>query len=162
MAGGSINVLVETMTTEEQCLPVLVVDDNPADQQLTAIHLRAAWPFERTLKLEFAADGREALTKLYTKHFTFVVLDWSLPVLGQGEVLRHLRQNKIRIPVVVISGAGREEIDADLDGLQAAFLSKSEMNPDTFWAAISHSLKLLDFKSARVDVTESGRTDSPR
>ena len=137
------------MATEEQSLPVLVVDDNPADQNLTAIHLRAAWPFERTLQLEFAADGAAALAKLRTKHFTFVVLDWSLPVLGQGEVLRHLRQNKIRIPVVVISGVSREEINADLDALQAAFLNKNEMNPDTFWSAISHSLKLLDFKSSR-------------
>ena len=150
------------MTTEAQSLPVLVVDDNPADQNLTAIHLRAAWPFERTLKLEFAADGREALAKLHTKHFTFVVLDWSLPVLGQGEVLRHLRQNKIRIPVVVISGVGREEINADLDALQAAFLSKNDMNPDTFWSAISYSLKLLDFKSSRFDAAESNTADSPK
>ncbi len=150
------------MTTEAQSLPVLVVDDSPADQKLTAIHLRAAWPFERTLQLEFAADGVEALDKLHTKHFTFVVLDWSLPVLGQGEVLRQLRQNKIRIPVVVISGVGREEIDADLDALQAAFLSKNEMNAETFWAAISHSLKLLDFKSSRFSVADSDKTDSPK
>ena len=150
------------MTTEEQGLPVLVVDDNPADQNLTAIHLRAAWPFDRTLQLEFAVDGVEALAKLRTKYFTFVVLDWSLPVLGQGEVLRQLRENKIRIPVVVISGVGREEIHADLAALQAAFLSKDEMNPETFWAAISESLKLLDFKTTRFSEAPPDPRDQPK
>ena len=133
-------------TGTENNFLVLVVDDNPADQQLTAIYLGKAWPFERTLKLEFAVDGAEALAKLRAKPFAMVVLDWLLPVLGSGEVLRHLRQQGIRIPVVVISGGEREVIPADLDALQAAFLNKNEMNPDTFWSAISQSLTLLGLK----------------
>ena len=139
------------MTIEDKSLPVLVVDDNPGDQQLVAIFLGKAWPFERVLALDFAADGEEALVKLRTKHFAFVVLDWNLPVLGHGEVLRHLRRSGIRIPVVVISGGEREDIDADLDSLQASFLNKSQMNADTFWLAISHSLKLLDFKPSHLN-----------
>ena len=138
------------MTSEDKSLPVLVVDDNPLDQKLAALYLEKAWPFERVLKLEFAANGEEALVKLRTKHFAFVVLDWNLPVLGHGEVLRHLRRSGIRIPVVVISGGERKDIDADLDSLQAAFLNKSQMNADTFWSAISHSLKLLDFKPSHL------------
>ena len=134
------------VTEAEKFFLVLVVDDNPADQQLAAIHLGAAWPFERALKLDFAADGAEALAKLRTQHFALVVLDWQLPVLGDGEVLRHLRQQRIRIPVVVISGAERADITADLDSLQAAFLNKNQMNPDTFWLAISHSVTLLGLK----------------
>ena len=138
------------MTSEDKSLPVLVVDDNPLDQKLAAMYLGKAWPFERVLKLEFAANGEEALVKLRTKHFAFVVLDWNLPVLGHGEVLQHLRRSGIRIPVVVISGGERKDIDADLDSLQAAFLNKSQMNADTFWSAISHSLKLLDFKPSHL------------
>ena len=137
------------MTTEAQSLPVLVVDDSPADQKLTAIHLRAAWPFERTLQLEFAADGVEALDKLRTKHFTFVVLDWSLPVLGHGEVLRQLRQNKIRIPVVVISGREPQQIAPELAEHRAAYLSKDRMTPETFHTAISIALALVGMEEGR-------------
>ena len=134
------------MTSEDQSLPVLVVDDNPLDQKLAALYLEKAWPFERVLELDFATDGAEALAKLRHKHFALVVLDWKLPVLGQGEVLRQLRQNRIRIPVVVVSSAEREDIDTDLNSLQAAFLNKNQMNPDTFWLAISQSLTLLGLK----------------
>ena len=138
------------MTTEAKSLPVLVVDDNPADQQLVAIYLGKAWPFDRVLALDFAVDGEEALVQLRLKHFAFVVLDWNLPVLGHGEVLRYLRRSGIRIPVVVISGGERADITADLDSLQASFLNKSQMNAETFWSAISHSLKLLDFTSSHL------------
>ena len=131
---------------EEAAFLVLVVDDNPADQNLTAIHLRQAWPFVRGLELDFAVDGAEALAKLRAKDFRLMVLDWMLPVLGEGEVLRQLRQHGIRIPVVVISGGEREQIPSDLEALQAAFLSKNLMSPDTFWSAISHSLALLGQK----------------
>ena len=132
-----------TMTTEAKSLSVLVVDDNPGDQQLVATYLGKDWTFARVLALEFAADGAEALAKLRTKHFAVVVLDWHLPVGGQGEVLRYLRQNGIRIPVVVISGGERADIAADLDSLQAAFLKKDQLNGDTFWLAIAQSLQLL-------------------
>jgi len=132
-----------TETSPEKSLPVLVVDDNPADQELTAIHLGEAWPFARVLELDFAADGAEALAKLRAKRFVLIVLDWKLPVLGDGEVLRQLRQQQVRIPVVVISGAERPDIAADLDSLQAAFLNKNQMNPDTFRLAIAQSLALL-------------------
>ena len=139
------------MNIKDKPAPVLVVDDNPADQELVAVYLREAWRFEWAWELDFAKDGAEALAKLSRKHFTFVVLDWNLPVCGQGEVLRHLRQNGIRIPVVVISGNEREDIDADLDALQAAFLSKNQMNSDTFGLAITHSLKLLDLQSSHLN-----------
>ena len=139
------------MTSEDKSLPVLVVDDNPMDQRLVAVYLGEAWRFKSGLELDFAKDGAEALAKLSTKHFTFVVLDWNLPVLGQGEVLRHLRKSGIRIPVVVISGGEREDIDADLDSLQASFLNKNQMNADTFWLAILHSLKMLDFKPSHLN-----------
>ena len=149
------------MTSEAKSLPVLVVDDNPGDQKLVAVYLGKAWTFERELELDFAADGEEALAKLRSKCFAVVVLDWNLPVRGHGEVLRHLRQNGIRIPVVVISGGEREEIDADLDSLQAAFLNKNQLNGDTFWLAIAHSLKLLDLKPSHRNGSTPPALDSP-
>ena len=131
------------LTGNEKTFRVLVVDDNLVDQELAVLHMSQTWPFERELELDFAADGAEALAKLYTKTFALVVLDWMLPVLGEGEVLRQLRQNGHQIPVVVVSGREREEITDDLDSLQASFLNKNQMNPDTFQLAIGHALALL-------------------
>ena len=131
------------ITGDERTFRVLVVDDNPVDQELAVLHMGQTWPYERELELDFAVDGAEALAKLRTKKFALVVLDWMLPVLGDGEVLRQLRYHGHRIPVVVVSGCEQEDIAADLDALQAAFLNKNQMNADTFQLAIGQALTLL-------------------
>jgi len=148
------------MTRTDITLPVLVVDDNPRDQELVAMHLGQAWKFKQGLELDFAMDGKEALEKLRTKRFALVVLDWEMPLLGKGEVLRHLRKNGSQIPVVVISGLEREDIDSNLNALKAAFLDKSRMNSDTFQIAISHALALLDFNPAHSVETQAGEAES--
>ncbi len=123
--------------------PVLVIDDNPADRKLTIIQLAEVWPFEHTMAVETAADGKEALDKMRTKRFGLIVLDWKLPKVGGGEVLRTMRQIGVRIPVIVVSGLQREDISDDLEGMGAAFLNKNEMDPTTLRDAIAVSLKLL-------------------
>ena len=128
-----------------QHFAVLVIDDNEADRNLTTIYLNKAWPFERDLLLDYAADGVEALEKLRLRRFALVVLDWKLPLMDGGEVLRNFRQLGVRTPVVVVSGLQREDIDANLEALGAAFLGKDEMNADTFRARIAESLRLLGF-----------------
>ena len=127
----------------KNCFRVLVVDDNEADRKLLTIHLGQAWPFERDLVVEVAADGPEALEKMHGSRFALIVLDWKLPTIGGAEVLRAMRKNGVRIPVVVVSGLAREHISDDLDSLGAAFLNKDELNVLTFHDAIATSLRLL-------------------
>jgi two-component system chemotaxis response regulator CheY len=122
---------------------VLVIDDNPVDGEITARHLGKAWPFERELIVDYAATGRDALEKMRFTRYALVALDWKLPVMGGGEVLRQMRASGIRVPVVVLSGLQRHQIPENLDELGAAFLNKDDMNPLTFHAAIAESLKRL-------------------
>ena len=65
-----------------------------------------------------------------------------MPVLGKGAVLRHLRKNGSRIPVVVISGVEQRCLAPELDALQAAYLSKDQLNLAKFEKAITHALAL--------------------
>ena len=124
-------------------LPVLVVDDNKTDQYLMAVHLGKIGSFKREIELDFAMDGEEALAKLRKKGFALVVLDWNLPVLGQGEVLRELRRNGSRLPVVVITGVEPQHLANDLAVLKGTFLSKDQMSPETFHIAICTALALV-------------------
>ncbi len=122
---------------------VLVIDDNEADRKLTIHQLGEVWPFEREMVAESAADGREALEKIRKSRFTLIVLDWKLPLGGDGEVLRTIRRNGIRVPVIVISGLQRQDISDNLEKLGAAFLHKNEMTPSSLRDAIASSLRLL-------------------
>lgn len=125
-------------------LPVLIVDDNPADQWLTAMQLEEAWPSAQHCEVEYAADGHEALAKLDQHPYALLVLDWKLPVLGEGEVLRRLRAAGSRLPVVVVSGADREDIGADFECLGATFLNKRELDPPHFQHAIYQARAMLN------------------
>lgn len=122
---------------------VLVIDDSEIDREITTRHLGKAWPFERELMLDYAADGTEALDKMRVTRYALFVLDWKLPGMGGGEVLRGIRRSGVRIPVVVVSGLQRDQIADDLESLGAAFLNKDEMNPITLHDAIAASLRQL-------------------
>ena len=66
---------------------VLVIDDSEIDREITTRHLGKAWPFERELILDYAADGTEALDKMRTARYALFVLDWKLPGMGGGEMV---------------------------------------------------------------------------
>ena len=127
---------------------VLVIDDSEADRRLTSIYLDQAWPFQRDLAVDFATDGSEVWDKVHRTRFALLVLDWKMPVMGGGEVLRQLRQRGVRTPVVVVSGLERTEIQEDLDQLGAGYVHKEQLNADTLRAAIAQSLQLLGFVQA--------------
>ena len=133
------------MILDDKTLSVLVVDDNQAFHHLVSAHLEQIKSFKRAVELDFAQDGKEAIEKLDQKDFALVILDWEMPVLGQGEVLRYLRKHHRLIPVVVISGVEHHHIADELKALKAAFLSKDQMKPETLHHAISVALALLNF-----------------
>jgi len=128
---------------ERESLRVLVIDDSAVDREITTHHLGQAWPFERDLTTDLAGDGIEALDRLRSTRFALIVLDWKLPLLGGGDVLRAIRKTGVRTPVVVLSGLTRDQIPDDIEALGAAFLNKDEMNSETFRTAIATSLRLL-------------------
>lgn len=122
---------------------VLLIDDSPVDREITARHLGKAWPFERDLVIDYAASGYEALEKMHRRRYALIALDWRLPGMGGAEVLRQIRAQGVRIPVVVLSGLQREALHENLDDLAAAFLHKDELDVLTFHEAIARSLQLL-------------------
>ena len=121
---------------------VLVADDSEIDREITIRHLGQAWPFEGDMVVECAANGMEALQKLRRSRFALAVLDWDMPHLGGGELLRTIRENGLRLPVVVVSGHRREEIAQDLESMAAAFVPKVELTPIRFCSAIAVSFQL--------------------
>ena len=133
-----------SMITDDKVVPVLVVDDNPADQKLMAAHLQQIRFWKRPVELDFAKDGAEAVAKLRQKGFALVILDWNLPVLGQGDVLRYLRKHGGQIPVVVTSGVEPRHITDALATLKGTFLSKDTMGQEAFHVAICVALSLVN------------------
>jgi CheY-like chemotaxis protein len=133
-------------------LLVLVADDNEAERLLTIRQISKTWPVEREIIVECAADGQEALEKIRRRQFGLVILDGNMPHQDGAEVLRAIRAEGLRVPVVVVSAQNREAITGDLKALAATFVNKQEMNPINFGSAIVESIHL----QARLTSTPGG------
>lgn len=106
------------MTTDNQELQILLVEDNPADAELTMDALREGGLVN---KVQWVKDGAEALDVLFghgtasaaeTRRLRLILLDLRLPRVDGIEVLRAVRADERtrRLPVVVLTSS-REEVD---------------------------------------------------
>lgn len=121
---------------------VLVADGNERERLLTISQLGRMWPGKRDLMVECAADGPEALEKIRRVRFELIMLHCDILYHDGPEVLRAMRGDGLRVPVVVVaSGQSEATIACDLESLAAAFVPKG-------------SLQLIDFSGASVESRE--------
>ena len=80
----------------------------------------------RELKLELekegfvvkiVTDGKEALEQVESGGVDFLVLDLLMPEMDGFEVIQHLREKKIEIPMLVLSNLGQKEDIERMDQL---------------------------------------------
>lgn len=102
------------MTTSLSTPPILLVEDNPMDLDLT---LRAFNKKRFSNKIEIARDGEEALAFFPRWEAgeplpAVILLDINMPKVNGLEVLKQLKEHPIfrRIPVVVLTSS-REDRD---------------------------------------------------
>jgi len=116
---AKINVPIEDRTLTRKT--ILLVEDNPDDEELT---LRALRKSNIMNKVVVAHDGEEAMDYLFARGKyiardidflpAVVLLDLKLPKVGGIEVLRQIRSDARtrRLPVVVLTSS-KEERDLD-------------------------------------------------
>jgi PAS domain S-box-containing protein len=92
----------------------LIIDDSPADRELTMRRLRREFQ-----DAEFVEVGRpdELETILHHGTFDFVLTDYQLNWTDGLHVLQLLRRKHASVPVVMVTGTGSEEIA--VEGLQS-------------------------------------------
>ncbi|MBI3457965.1 MAG: response regulator [Candidatus Rokubacteria bacterium] len=96
---------------------VLYAEHDPADVELTR---RAFREHGRHLHLDIAPRGHDVLQRLRTAPYDLLLLDYRLPDLNGIEVLQELRGERIRVPVVMVTGQGEEETAVEAFKLGAA------------------------------------------
>jgi two-component system chemotaxis response regulator CheY len=84
---------------------VLVVDDHLVYRELFVAMVRSCFPL---LQIATASDGSTALQRMHDQRFALVILDYQLPTLSGGDVVRHLRtrterQGALPPPIVLMS-----------------------------------------------------------
>jgi len=130
---------------------VLIVEDNEADVHLTLTALRDATVPNR---VNVVGDGEEALCYLKKKGSyataarpDVVLLDLNLPKKNGFEVLAEMKSDLHlkNIPVMIVSGSGREADIARAYDLQVAAYLVKPLDVDDYFSAI-RALKELWFR----------------
>ncbi len=85
---------------------ILIIDDDRVLRQTLAAALAA-----EGYGVAEAADGREGLNKALKGNYDLVVLDVVMPSLTGLDVCRKLREAGRQIPVIVMSGKKKKEVD---------------------------------------------------
>ena len=86
---------------------VLYAEDNRQDVDLTTSFFTQN---VRDISLEIVRTGRECLAHLQRQHFDALLLDHRLPDMDGEELLKELAASKLGVPVVMVTGAGDEEL----------------------------------------------------
>ncbi|HQR08048.1 MAG TPA: PAS domain-containing protein [Gemmatales bacterium] len=100
---------------------ILVVDDEPSVRTVLARLLG-----KRGFAVIEAENGNEAL-EMVARHagaLRLIILDLTMPQRDGLSTLREIRKQKIRTPVVLISGYYSNELIPQLEQLQAKYISK--------------------------------------
>jgi DNA-binding response OmpR family regulator len=85
---------------------ILIIDDDRVLRQTLAAALEA-----EGYGVAEAGDGREGLNKALKGAFDLIVMDVVMPAMTGLEVCRSLREAGRQVPVIVLSGKKKKEID---------------------------------------------------
>ncbi len=126
-----------TIPPDMKELNVLVVDDCPDSRIIMEKILRS---FD--YKVESAASGKEALTRLKKKQirqkpFDLAIIDWAMPELDGIDTSRIILRNMApTLPIIVLTSLGKKtgELDVEKEGIKG-FLPKP-LNASTLFNAI--------------------------
>ncbi|OLC17136.1 MAG: hypothetical protein AUH29_03225 [Candidatus Rokubacteria bacterium 13_1_40CM_69_27] len=133
----------------QRTIRVLYAEHDPGDVELTR---RAFHEYGEHLYLDVVQDGRGVLQRLRSFPYDLLLLDYRMPDITGIEVLKTLRTERIRIPVVMVTGQGDEATAVEAFKLGAAdYIIKGEgyftKLPSTLENVLAHR-RLADEKDA--------------
>jgi len=85
---------------------VLYVDDEPGLLELGKLFLEKGGEFS----VDTIGSGQDALALLTTTRYDAIVADYLMPEMDGIQLLKNVREGDSRIPFILFTGRGREEV----------------------------------------------------
>ncbi|MBF2009279.1 MAG: response regulator [Chlorogloeopsis fritschii C42_A2020_084] len=124
----------------EETLNILVVDDDQVDRMTVRRALKAAG---MNVEIVEAADCRDAITALSQTAFDCVFLDYRLPDEDGLSLIHEIRFRGIKVPLVVLTGQGDEQIAVELMKAGATdYLSKSRVSSEILAQILRNAIRV--------------------
>jgi signal transduction histidine kinase len=124
----------------EDTLKILVVDDDEVDRMAVR---RALAKANLQVRLSEARSFSEALTLLEDEVFDCAFLDYQLPEQDGLVLVQEVRKQGIRVPLVVLTGQGDEQIAVELMKAGATdYLAKSRVTPERLEQVLRSAIRV--------------------
>ncbi|HEV8659348.1 MAG TPA: response regulator [Thermoanaerobaculia bacterium] len=99
------------LPAKHKCLRALVVEDDPPIRRLVEKLL-----VRNHVLTDTVSDGRAALEKLRTEHYSVIVLDLMVPEVDGFQLIDFLKRERPGTPVAVVSAVSQQALtNLDLD-----------------------------------------------
>jgi PAS domain S-box-containing protein len=127
-------------SNKKSVIHVLHVDDDLSLQEITKLMLL---DLDSSFEIDCACCVDEALKKLSTGHYDVVVSDYEMPQKNGLQFLTELREQNNKIPFILFTGKGREEVAIQALNLGAEGYHNKQGSPETVYGELAHSIKLI-------------------
>jgi signal transduction histidine kinase len=125
----------------EETLKILVVDDDEVDRMAVR---RALTKAGVQMELSEVGDASRAIAALKDILYDCVFLDYGLPDLDGLTLIKTLRSQEIKVPLIVLTGQGDDQIAVELMKAGATdYLSKSRISSETLAQVLRQSLRVF-------------------
>ncbi|WP_017325916.1 response regulator [Synechococcus sp. PCC 7336] len=123
-------------------LKLLIVDDDEVDRMAI---LRAIARSSLKADCDEARNGAEAVAAIEAEDYNCVFLDYRLPDTDGLSLVKDIRQADVKIPLIVLTGQGDEQIAVDLMKAGASdYLTKSKVSPESLVLLVRNSIRLYE------------------
>lgn len=122
---------------KKSVIRVLHVDDDPSILEITQLMLM---DIESSLKIDNARSVDEAFKKLATGHYDVVVSDYEMPQKDGLDFLKELREQHNKIPFILFTGKGREEVAIKALNLGVDGYFNKQGSPETVYGELCYGI----------------------
>ncbi len=133
--------MVECLSGSGSPYQILCVDDEEFLLDLCRLFLERGG----ALQVDTALSAAEALEKITTKEYDAIISDYEMPGMNGVEFLKTIRSSGNRIPFIIFTGRGREEVVIDALNNGADFYLQKGGDPKAQFAELEskvhHAIK---------------------
>jgi len=123
-------------------LKILIVDDEEADRRTVRRLLRTSG---METQITEAANYEEAKEKMSNNLFDCVLIDYLLPDQDGLTLVREIRQQGVKVPLIILTSHGDEEIAVDMMKAGASdYLSKFRLSALRLNQAVRNALRIYE------------------
>lgn len=117
-------------------LQALIIDNSRHIREFVAEYVLGPHGFD----VEFATDGEDGLQKALKIKPDLILLDFEMPRMNGLEVLRSLREKQSKVPVILMTSHGSEQLAVEFFRLGVQDYVRKPFTPDEMLDAIENAL----------------------